>query len=89
MLLIGKLPLDKQAHFYSGYCLALSAALVASNSLPHLMSAVFGLGGAVVAGIGKEVYDKQHPDSHTADIYDLIATSLGGLLGAAFFLIFG
>jgi len=53
------------------------------------MSAVFGLGGAVVAGIGKEVYDKQHPDSHTADIYDLIATSLGGLLGAAFFFIFG
>lgn len=88
MLLTDKIPLDKQAHFYGGYCLALSAALAASNSLPHLMSAVFGISGAVVAGIGKEIYDKQHPEAHMADIFDLLATSLGGLFGAAFFLIF-
>lgn len=89
MLLIGKIPLDKQAHAFSGYCVALSAALAVSHSMPHLLSAVFGLGGSIVAGIGKEIYDKQHPEAHTADIFDLLATSIGGLFGAVFFLIFG
>jgi hypothetical protein len=89
LLLTGKIPLDKQAHFFSGYVLGISGALAASHSISPLLSAIFGLGGAVVAGIGKEIYAKQHPESHTADIYDLLATSLGGLFGTAFFLIFG
>lgn len=89
MLLIGKMPLDKQAHFFSGYVLGISSALVASHSISPFLSAIFGLGGAVVAGVGKEIYDRQHPESHTADIYDLLATSVGGLFGAVFFLIFG
>jgi glycopeptide antibiotics resistance protein len=30
----------------------------------------------------KEVYDHAHLDKHTPDIFDIIATSLGGMVGA-------
>jgi hypothetical protein len=35
---------------------------------------------AIIAAL-KEVYDYMHPDKHTADIWDWVATSLGGVLG--------
>jgi glycopeptide antibiotics resistance protein len=34
----------------------------------------------------KEIYDYLHPESHTADIYDAVATTLGGLLGYIIYL---
>jgi ABC-type nickel/cobalt efflux system permease component RcnA len=65
------IPLDKQAHFFSG-------GTIAAMALP------FGLAVAVVvlgvAAFGKEVYDKFHPENHTADIWDAIATLAGGAL---------
>ena len=27
-----------------------------------------------IAGIGKELYDLKHPDKHTADVWDIVAT---------------
>ena len=38
-----------------------------------------GLIMVIAIGIGKEIYDKKHPDKHTADLYDVIATVLGGI----------
>jgi hypothetical protein len=35
---------------------------------------------AIIAAL-KEVYDYMHPDSHTADMLDWVATTLGGLVG--------
>jgi hypothetical protein len=29
----------------------------------------------------KEIYDALHPDKHTPDFWDWVATSLGGVLG--------
>jgi hypothetical protein len=38
---------------------------------------------AVVAIVAllKEIYDARHPDKHTADFMDWVATVLGGVLG--------
>jgi hypothetical protein len=35
---------------------------------------------AVIAAL-KEIYDALHPDKHTADFWDWVATTLGGLVG--------
>jgi heme/copper-type cytochrome/quinol oxidase subunit 4 len=35
---------------------------------------------AVIAAL-KEVYDYMHPETHTADIWDWVATTLGGIVG--------
>lgn len=35
-----------------------------------------------MVGTLKEVYDHAHLDKHTPDIFDIIATSLGGMVGA-------
>jgi hypothetical protein len=35
---------------------------------------------AVIAAL-KEIYDARHPDKHTADFMDWVATVLGGVLG--------
>lgn len=37
------------------------------------------LTGATIAGLAKEYYDSKHPDKHTVDKYDAMATSLGAV----------
>ena len=66
------IPADKQMHFLSGAILGI------------LFASVFGWAGILwVAAIAcaKEVYDYLNPDKHTADIWDWVATTLGGVLG--------
>ena len=46
----------------------------------------YGLALAVLGAITKEIYDYLHPESHTADVKDAIATTLGGLLGYIIYL---
>ena len=46
----------------------------------------YGLFLAVLGAITKEIYDYLHPESHTADVKDAIATTLGGLLGYIIYL---
>jgi hypothetical protein len=65
------LSIDKQAHFFSGLALCLAVAL--------FFGAYAGLAVAVLAGIGKEVYDIY--GRGTPDIFDAVATSAGGALG--------
>lgn len=75
------IPLDKQAHFFSGGFLALA--------LLHVLPAIYGLKLAliivmvVVMAIAamKEWYDYCHPATHSCDVYDWVATSSGGLAG--------
>lgn len=68
------IPLDKQAHFFSGAALALALGYV----IPAWAAFVIVL----CAGAAKEVYDHYHQLTHTADWYDLLATSSGGLVGS-------
>lgn len=66
------IPADKQQHFLSGAILGI------------LFASVFGWASILwVAAIAcaKEIYDYLNPDKHTADIWDWVATSLGGILG--------
>ena len=67
-----KVPCDKQMHFLSGFIIA--------AVLTPFIGAYSILVVAVIAAL-KEIYDALHPDKHTADIWDWVATSLGGVLG--------
>jgi hypothetical protein len=70
--IVCKVPCDKQMHFTCGF-------IIAAVLTPFIGAAsVFIV--AIIAAL-KEVYDYMHPDKHTADIWDWVATSLGGVLG--------
>lgn len=69
--------LDKQAHTLGGAVIVLMSAIAGYSILWGLL--VCGL-----AALAKEVYDAFHPDVHTADIWDFIATCSGGGLAALF-----
>lgn len=64
--------LDKQAHFLGGYAIAVTLGMV---------NPLLGLTVSIAAGAGKEWYDKKHPESHTSDVKDFYATTLGGVAG--------
>jgi hypothetical protein len=70
--IVCKVPCDKQMHFLSGFIIA--------AVLTPFIGAYSILVVAVIAAL-KEIYDALHPDKHTADIWDWVATSLGGVLG--------
>ena len=74
---ITMISLDKQAHFLAGLAIMLGVSLFGGW--------VLGLAAAVVAGIGKEVYDMT--GRGTPDYMDAIATGLGGVAGAGLYLI--
>ena len=63
------MPTDKVLHFLAG--------AVIGFSVTELLGWMVGILSVIVAAIGKEVYDKYHPN-HTVDIYDAVATLLGG-----------
>lgn len=74
------IPLDKQAHFFSGYALSLTVALIFGAQCGALV--------AIGAGVAKEVYDYFHKEFHTPDVYDFLATALGGIVAAVVFTLF-
>ena len=67
-------PADKQAHFISGAILATAILLVTGSPSVSFVSV------SLVACL-KEVYDLLHKDKHTPDVWDWVATSLGGVFG--------
>jgi len=66
------IPIDKQAHFLAGYCIALTVALIAPDWYGFLI--------ATVAGLAKEAYD-HFSKRGTPDKWDALATMLGALAG--------
>ena len=69
-------PLDKQAHFISG-------AILGAVLTPFI-----GWWSVLVVSLiamGKEIYDFLHRNNHTPDIWDWVATTLGGLFGCLLF----
>ena len=69
--------LDKQAHFLAGTTICLSFAL--------FVSPVLGLITAIVLGAVKELWDGM--GHGTKDIWDFVATALGGVVGFVLILI--
>lgn len=62
---------DKILHFVGGGIISASASVVGLSPLDasHLTTWV---------GIAKEMYDSKHPDKHTSDVWDIVATAAGG-----------
>lgn len=65
-------PADKQGHFIIG---------LLAYMLFHFISIGVGLIVVAVLAIGKEIHDWFHRDRHTPDLWDAVATILGGLAG--------
>ena len=70
--LLASIPQDKAGHFIAGLLI---------YALLHFVDPAVGLLSVAVAAIGKEAYDYLHRDKHTPDIWDAVATMLGGLVG--------
>jgi len=67
-----KVPVDKFMHFLCG--------LVIAAVLTPFIGAYSIAVVAVIAAL-KEIYDYLHPKTHTADFWDWVATTLGGVVG--------
>lgn len=65
-------PVDKQGHFIIG---------VFIYSLFHFINPILGLCAVALAAVGKEAYDWFNRDTHTPDVFDALATMLGGVVG--------
>jgi hypothetical protein len=74
------IPADKQQHFISGAILGII--------LTPFIGAYSILVVAVIAAL-KEIYDYLHKDIHTPDLWDWVATSLGGVVGFVVVALFG
>jgi hypothetical protein len=62
-------PLDKQAHFFTGGILAL---------ITYLVIGYWSLFLVALVALAKEGYDYLHKDTHTPAVWDFVATVLGG-----------
>jgi hypothetical protein len=67
---LNSIPTDKVYHCLGGVVLFAIGQLFG-----------YGLALAIIGAVTKEIYDYLHPESHTADVKDAVATTLGGLLG--------
>ena len=65
-----KIPYDKLLHFAVGAVIA-ALVVIVTGSLASAGAAV------LLAGAGRELYDAYHPDTNTADIWDVVATCAG------------
>lgn len=72
MNFLTKLPHDKALHFIVGVLIYAAA---------HFISPAVGMIAVTVAAVGKEVYDYMNRDKHTPDLWDAVATVLGGTAG--------
>ena len=67
------IPLDKITHGLVGY------SIMVTCGANHIL---LGYSLVIIAGIGKEIYDKMNPKKHTSDPWDFFATLVGGIIGS-------
>ena len=77
--MLNKIPIDKQAHFLSGIAICLAVSL--------FFSPLIGLTTAIVLGALKEALDSF--GYGTDDVWDFVATALGGVVGFVLIMIKG
>lgn len=70
---LSRLHQDKTGHFIAG-------VLIYYTTL-HFIDPFVGLLSVAVVAVGKEVFDCLHRDKHTPDMWDAVATLLGGIIG--------
>lgn len=73
------LPRDKKDHALLGAAGSSVCVSVLLIFLPVLWAGGIAAVLLACAAFGKERYDAAHPDKHTADPYDALATILGGV----------
>lgn len=66
---------DKQLHAIVGFAIGFATGYATAMTAPGIIA-------AAIAGWGKELWDRQHPE-HTYDPWDAHATILGGIVGSA------
>lgn len=66
-------PLDKQAHFATGF--------IGGVAISCFLSFYAGVTIMAILAFAKEAYDA-HNTGHTSDVWDWVATTLGAILGA-------
>lgn len=77
---LDKLPRNKALHAIGGALILLVALVLGVGSL-------IGMGVVLLAALAQEFYDHLHPKTHTADVWDAVATvSLAGLIALVFYL---
>lgn len=78
-----RIALDKRLHFAAGAAICTVMALLWELSpLPPHHGAEAGLGLGLVAGVAKELYDRDRREAHAAEIDDVVATFLGAAVVA-------
>lgn len=74
---------DKVMHFGAGLAITSGVTFTASK-LGAKHPKYWGFAAGVLAGVGKELYDKRHPKLHTCDPKDAYATFLGSGVAVTF-----
>jgi hypothetical protein len=67
-----RVPADKQAHALAGF-------IIAAVLTPFI--GLYSVAVVALIALAKEIYDYMHKDIHTPDVWDWVATALGGLVG--------
>jgi VanZ family protein len=70
--IVCKVPCDKQMHFICGFIIA------------AVLTPFIGWYSVVLVSMiatAKEIYDDVNKDTHTADVWDLLVTIVGGVVG--------
>lgn len=78
---LNSIPYDKALHALSGVFIFAILHFWMSFFVPVHISLVFAIVSVVAIAVVKELYDGMHPDIHTKDWYDAVATTSGGMLG--------
>lgn len=67
---------DKLGHLLVGAIVGAGVTLIFADP-------VMGAAAGIALGAAKELYDARHPDRHTVEFADFLATTIGAVFGAA------
>lgn len=73
-------PVDKQLHFFVGIIIATWVLICTNNT-------AYALGATFIVGIGKELWDQYSIKGSGFDLWDLLATMIGGVVGASCYIL--
>ena len=77
---------DKLKHLIAGFCISLVVGLIAYFGFHLSQPEAYGFVVAIIAGAAKETFDAikaKEWSVHTWDVFDFLATGIGGLIGLA------
>lgn len=75
------IPSDKRKHLLAGAACGLAGTACALlMGLPHAW--ISGVLAALIAGVGKELYDRDRQEAHTVEWLDALCTVVGGAVAS-------